>query len=242
MSKSTALCLALAVPLVAAITASTARADEGARPAAAPPLGAQKLELRPLAGWAAWPGSVTGGLVGGEVGYRPGSTLGFDVDVAAYEPFNAGVTPGSAQRVNESQWSGSFDVSFFPLTGVLGSGSTPNGHEAGVLDAYVLAGLGVVRTRPVSVVDPAHRTFDWNNLAALDVGVGVRVFVSRWLAINVEARDLMYFERNESSAVAGGMVASNADGPNNPSTWYDPSSTFTNAIQARLGVSFFVGP
>ena len=88
-------------------------------------------------------------------------------------------------------------------------------------------------TRPVSVVDPANRRFDsGNNLIDLCFGIGARIFVAERVAFTLELRDVLYPEKIES-----GFVAPNVQ---DRSTWYDPRTHITNAIQLRLGASFFV--
>ena len=105
-------------------------------------------------------------------------------------------------------------------------------------DAYVIGGVGLMRTRPVSVVDPEVRTpnqpeFNFQFRVAFNVGIGIRVFITRWLAFFAELRDYMYLERLENLDVALG--AARLD----PSTWLDPSPSFTNNVTAHLGFSFF---
>lgn len=111
-------------------------------------------------------------------------------------------------------------------------------------DAYVLGGVGIMRTRPVPVVDPEVRQFEFDWRVAFNVGIGIRVFVTRWLAIFGELRDYAYLERLESLQVALGG-ARNADGscpPDtrcDPSTWIDDSVTFENNVTAHIGFTIF---
>ena len=211
-------------------------------------LALHRVELRPYVGWAPWPDSLTGAFVGGDVGYRLGPVVALELDGALYAPFNAGEAAKPAYPLNETQSSGAFDFVFFPLAGLAGFGSAREGGEAGTLEPFVLGGFGLVRTRPVAVVDPMNRSYDWNNIIDLDVGVGLRAFVTRWLAFDLEVRDLVYGEKRESSIVATGLDVPvgapgySANSPTNPTTWYDSSTHLTNAIQVRLGASFFVGP
>ena len=66
------------------------------------------------------------------------------------------------------------------------------------------------------------------------------------MAISLELRDLMYFDKLENSRVATGPALApgqpgyTANSPLNPATWYSPDSHPTSAFQLRLGVSFFV--
>jgi len=110
-------------------------------------------------------------------------------------------------------------------------------------DAYIDGGLGVIQTRPIPVIDPDNRKFTWNTLVNFDVGIGLRIFFNRWLAVVLEVRDLMYMEKIENTAVATGAVtlpASNPNSPLNSSTWYDPNTHFTNDVQMQVGLSLFL--
>ena len=59
-----------------------------------------------------------------------------------------------------------------------------------------------IRTRPIPVIDPDNRKFDWNNYVNFDVGIGFRIFFNRWLAAVLEVRDIMYFEKIEATTIA----------------------------------------
>ncbi|MGE3629577.1 MAG: outer membrane beta-barrel domain-containing protein, partial [Sandaracinaceae bacterium] len=76
-------------------------------------------------------------------------------------------------------------------------------------DAYVLGGVGLMRTRPVPVVDPEVRNFDYDFRVAFNLGIGIRVFVTRWLAVFGEIRDYLYLEQLESLSVALGTERQN---------------------------------
>ena len=74
-------------------------------------------------------------------------------------------------------------------------------------DAYIVGGVGVIRTKPIPVIDPDNRTFNWNTLVNFDVGIGLRIFFNRWLAAVLEVRDIMYFEKIENITVAKGAAS-----------------------------------
>ena len=100
-------------------------------------------------------------------------------------------------------------------------------------DAYVLGGVGLMRTRPIPVIDPELREFDFGNRVAFNLGLGIRIFLTRFLTFFTEFRDYMYLERFENLEVALG------DGRSDPSTWYDDGSTFTNNMTVQVGFSIF---
>ncbi len=103
-------------------------------------------------------------------------------------------------------------------------------------DAYIVGGVGLMRTRPVPVVDPEVRRFDFDVRIAFNLGIGLRVFVTRWLAIFAELRDYMYLEQLESLTVALG------DQRTDPTTWTQSSLAFTNNVTAHLGLTIFLPP
>jgi outer membrane beta-barrel protein len=112
-------------------------------------------------------------------------------------------------------------------------------------DAYVDGGVGVIRTKPIPVIDPDNRFFNWNTLVNFDVGIGLRIFFNRWLAAVLEVRDIMYFEKIENTHVdTGPSVTAGMPGydnsPLNPKDWYDKNTHFTNDVQMQVGLSLFL--
>ena len=224
-----------AIGLAMALWPGSVSAQEGAA-SQVRTLELHRVELRPYVGWALWPDSLTRAFVGGDVGYRVDPMLAFELDGALYAPFNVGEGAKPVYPLNEAQGSVDFDVAFFPLARLGGWGNAPDGPKAGALEPFVLGGLGLVRTRPVAVIDPLRGTYDWNNLVDLDFGAGLRGFPTRWLAIELDVRDLVYYERREALPITeyGNAQAF-------PANVYDPNTHFTNAIQFRFGASFFTG-
>jgi outer membrane beta-barrel protein len=99
-------------------------------------------------------------------------------------------------------------------------------------DAYLIGGVGMLRTRPVAVIDPAVRTFDFDWRVAFNAGIGLRVFVTRWLSVFGELRDYLYMEKLENLQVS-------LDHRADESTWIDQKSTLTNNVTVSLGFSMF---
>jgi outer membrane beta-barrel protein len=101
-------------------------------------------------------------------------------------------------------------------------------------DAYIDGGVGLIRTKPLSIIDPDNRSFpDWNNLVNFDVGIGFRIFFNRWVAAILEVRDLIYSEKIESLTIS-------ATQPTNKSLWYDTGTHITNDVQMQVGLSIFL--
>lgn len=101
-------------------------------------------------------------------------------------------------------------------------------------DVYVVGGVGLMRTRPIPVIDPEVRRFDYGERVAFNLGIGLRVFVTRWLAIFAELRDYMYLEQLENLEVGLGEARSDQ------ATWVQSSPAFVNNVTAHLGLSIFV--
>ena len=102
-------------------------------------------------------------------------------------------------------------------------------------DAYVVGGIGVMRTRPVPVVDPEYRSFDYSyKLSIGNPGIGLRVFLTKWLTVFLEGRTYPYLEKLENLSVAFNQ-ASRKD----PSTWKDSSNTLVWNVVASVGMTIY---
>jgi outer membrane beta-barrel protein len=101
-------------------------------------------------------------------------------------------------------------------------------------DAYVVGGIGLMRTRPIPVIDAELRRFDYDVRVTFNLGIGLRVFVTRWLAVFAELRNYMYLEQLENLEV--GLGEDRTD----PSTWVQSSPAFVNNVTAHLGLTIFL--
>ncbi len=101
-------------------------------------------------------------------------------------------------------------------------------------DAYVVGGVGIMHTRPVPVVDPEYRSFDYTyKLSIGNPGLGLRVFLSKWLTVFFETRTYPYLEKLENLNVALGDDRKNKD------TWLDSSSTLVWNVVASVGMTIY---
>jgi outer membrane beta-barrel protein len=100
-------------------------------------------------------------------------------------------------------------------------------------DSYLVGGVGMMRTRPVAVVDPAVRSFDFDWRVAFNAGIGLRVFVTKYLTVFGELRDYIYLEKLENLEVSLGADREDE------ATWIDENATLTNNVSVHLGVTLF---
>jgi len=100
-------------------------------------------------------------------------------------------------------------------------------------DAYIVGGVGLMRTRPVPVIDPEIRQFSYQMRVAFNVGMGLRVFLSRFLTFFTEFRDYAYLEKFENLEVALGGQRTEA------STWFASGSTLVNNTTVQVGFTLF---
>lgn len=100
-------------------------------------------------------------------------------------------------------------------------------------DAYLVGGVGMLRTRPVAVVDPAVRKFDFDWRVSFNAGLGIRVFITKWLTIFGELRDYIYLEKLENLEVAL------SDARNDESTWIDENASLTHNVTVHVGLTMF---
>jgi outer membrane beta-barrel protein len=152
-----------------------------------------------------------------------------------YEPFNTDSdfnfqTRRSARvsvPLTEYNWNANLNFTYTPMIGKF-SGF---GDFIFQYDAYVVGGVGAVSTRPIPVIDPDYRNFNWETKIAFNAGIGLHIFFNRWLAATLEVRDYIFNDKLENTQIVDGREA-------DESTWYD-ETRLTNNVQAQLGVSIF---
>jgi outer membrane beta-barrel protein len=102
-------------------------------------------------------------------------------------------------------------------------------------DVWVLGGGGFIFTRPIPVIDPEYREFDYEMKFCFNVGIGGRLFLTRFLAIYLELRDYIYPEELESL-----QTFSSQEDRENKDNWLDDDFKLTNNVMLHIGVSLFV--
>jgi len=155
-----------------------------------------------------------------------------------YEPFNGDSDFNAQVRraarvgipLTEYQWSAAANFTYVPASGKFSGFQNFIFHY----DVYVLGGVGVVSTRPIPVMDPDYRTFEFVPKVAFNAGLGIKIFMNRWFAAVLEVRDYIFIDQLESTEIPP-TVGERQD----PETWMGESS-LTNNVQAQLGVSVFI--
>lgn len=155
--------------------------------------------------------------------YRP-----FNVD----SQFNAEVRRAARVGVplTEYNWGAAFNMTYVPAYGKFAGFGDFIFHY----DAYIVGGVGALSTRPIPVIDPDNRNFDWKTNLAFNAGIGLRIFFNRWFAAVLEVRDYIFQDKLENTAIAP-TLAQQQD----PGTWYGENK-LTNNVQAQVGVSIFI--
>jgi outer membrane beta-barrel protein len=153
--------------------------------------------------------------------YRP-----FNVDA----DFNAQVRRAArvAVPLTEYDWGAALNFTYVPAYGKFAGFGDFIFHY----DAYVVGGVGAISTRPIPIIDPDNRNFEFEPKLAFNAGIGLRIFFNRWFAAMLEVRDYIFNDELESLTTAVGAEA-------DPATWKG-DTTLTNNVQAQLGVSIFI--
>jgi outer membrane beta-barrel protein len=142
-----------------------------------------------------------------------------------------------AVPLNEYQWTANLNFTYVPIYGKFAGFS----DFIFSYDAYIVGGVGAISTRPIAVIDPDNRNFSFKPKVDFNIGIGLRIFLNRWLAVTGEIRDYIYNEQLEALTVAQGPVGNPNDptSPANPNTWLGDNS-ITNNVQAQVGLSIFL--
>ena len=92
--------------------------------------------------------------------------------------------------INEYDWNAALNLTYVPAYGKFAG----FGDFIFQYDAYIVAGGGLISTRPIPVFDPDYRNFTYKPKPSGNVGVGLRIFFYRWMAAVLELRDYIYQE------------------------------------------------
>ena len=170
------------------------------------------------------------------INYYITNVLAIGANFRYYSPFNVDSDfNGQVRRaarvavpLNEYDWGASLDFSYVFAYGKFAG----FGDFIFEYDAYVLGGVGALSTRPIAVIDPDNRNFKYEPKLAFDVGLGLRLFLSRWFAVNFAVKDYGYNEKLEN-------LQTDEVNPSNQASWMGENS-FTQNVELQLGFSIFV--
>jgi len=200
-------------------------------------LRARRLELMPYFGITMNDPFVSHNGPGLGLNYYITNVLAIGVNGNLYDGFNQDVSFNAQVRraarvavpLTEYQWSAALNLSYVPAYGKFAGFGDFIFHY----DAYIVGGVGAISTRPIAVIDPDNRNFQFEPKIAFNAGFGFRVFVNRWFAIDAEIRDYIYPEKLEALSIT-------EDRKTDKSTWYQTNASLTNAVQAQVGFSVFL--
>lgn len=172
------------------------------------------------------------------VNYYLTNVLAVGVNGTYYQPFNGDADFNFENRratrlaVPLNEYLGGYAVNFtyVPMYGKFSGFSQFIFHY----DGYLVGGVGGLFTRPIAVIDPDNRKFDFEHRIAFNIGFGLRIFLNRWFSVIGEIRDYIYIEQLENVQVA----ATQAD-QQNRNTWFG-EKPLTNNVQAQVGISMFL--
>jgi outer membrane beta-barrel protein len=164
-----------------------------------------------------------------------------------YRPFNVDSEFNSQVRraarvgvpLTEYDWSAALNFTYVPAYGKFAGFGDFIFHY----DAYIVGGVGAISTRPIPVIDPDNRNFEFEPKLAFNAGIGLRIFFTRWFAAILEVRDYIYNEKLENIYCGRGNVDCGSALPaaelQDEETWFGDSK-LTNNVQAQVGVSIFL--
>jgi len=172
------------------------------------------------------------------VNYYLTNVLAVGVNGTYYQPFNGDADFNFENRratrlaVPLNEYLGGYAVNFtyVPMYGKFSGFSQFIFHY----DGYLVGGVGGLFTRPIAVIDPDNRKFDFEHRIAFNVGFGLRIFLNRWFAVIGEIRDYIYIEQLENVQVAATQAEQQ-----NRNTWFG-EKPLTNNVQAQVGISVFL--
>lgn len=172
------------------------------------------------------------------VNYYLTNVLAIGLNGTFYQPFNSDSDFNFQNRratrlavpLNEYQMGATANFTYVPMYGKFSGFNQFIFHY----DGFITGGVGTMRTRPIAVIDPDNRKFDYDWRLAFSIGIGLRVFLNRWFAVTGEIRDYIYSEQLENTS-----IAATPQQQRDSSTWFGDSQ-LTNNVQAQIGISMFL--
>jgi outer membrane beta-barrel protein len=103
-------------------------------------------------------------------------------------------------------------------------------------DMWVIGGGGFLFSRPIPVIDPDVRDFDYSIKYCFNVGIGWRLFFTRFIGVSLELRDYIYPEELES------LTTWPAEHPNryDDDLWLQDEHALTNNVMLSVGLTLMI--
>jgi outer membrane beta-barrel protein len=140
------------------------------------------------------------------------------------------------EPITEYAWNANLNFSYVPAYGKFAGFGDFIFHY----DFFVVGGVGAISTRPIAVVDPDNRVFQYVPKVSIHVGGGLRIFFNRWFAAMLEVSDYIFFDKLENPGIADGVGSDGRPKAQDESTWLADGTSFTNNVQAQVGFSVFL--
>jgi outer membrane beta-barrel protein len=207
----------------------------------------RRVELNPYWSFSLNDQFVSHNAPGLALNYYITNVLAVGINGNYYQPFNNDSSFNAQTRraarvavpLTEYNWSAALNFTYVPAYGKFAGFGDFIFHY----DAYIVGGVGAISTRPIPVIDPDNRSFDWKTGVAFNAGIGLRIFFNRWFAAILEVRDYVFNDKLENT----GCGANSEDCGNaipvgqlqDEGTWYGDSK-LTNNVQAQFGVAIFI--
>jgi outer membrane beta-barrel protein len=207
----------------------------------------QRVEFQPFWGFTLNDQFVSHDAPGLGFNYWITNVLAVGLNGSFYRPFNTDSAFNYQTRraarigvpLTEYEWAAALNFTYAPVMGKF-SGF---GDFIFQYDAYVVGGVGGISTRPVPILDPDNRFYDFKPKLAFNAGVGVHIFFNRWFAATLEIRDYIFNDELENTCTPPGsqpeIGCPEALSPEDQDGWLDDDKQLTNAVQAQLGLSIF---
>jgi outer membrane beta-barrel protein len=196
-----------------------------------------RLEIHPFWGFTLNDQFVSHPGPGAALNYWITNVLAFGVNGNWYTPFNSdsefNFQTRRAARVGvpltEYDWAAAVNFTYAPILGKFQG----FGDFIFQYDGYVVGGVGAISTRPIPVIDPDNRNFQFDTKLSFNAGLGIHLFLNRWLAFVGEGRTYVFNDKLENTTLAQGLAAQQDE-----STWYGEDRLTFN-MQFQLGLSIF---
>jgi outer membrane beta-barrel protein len=208
----------------------------------------RRVELNPYWSFSLNDQFVSHNAPGIALNYYITNVLAVGANFNYYRPFNNDSDFNAQTRraarvavpLTEYNWGAALNFTYVPAYGKFAGFGDFIFHY----DAYIVGGVGAISTRPIPVIDPDNRAFDWKTGVAFNAGLGLRIFFNRWFAAILEVRDYVFNDKLENTGC--GANSEDCGNPGIPiaqlqdeGTWYGDSK-LTNNVQAQVGVAIFI--